>query len=290
MKSLLSFQFHFFLVLFFVPPGQSQALEQEVKDTWCNSHREFVTTLEYMRKQDFYELGEQHSREIATQVAKGCNGSARRYVQVYELLKKVEAGARTTLSTATQLSQKTDKHVRTFMDVFKNAYGEAALDLDMNNSLKIAKALSVDYKGDPEKAKEDYDQLVRFCLSQKKIGGAIPLCAELATNIAKSGELFQHPVAEPFIETFEYLRSLKDLNLQVSKVIEIAQKVVRIHPEAARNYIASLKYSLSKDGLGLAVHPSLGFAMQMAQSTLPTPAAHTEESTRLPASPIKKSK
>jgi hypothetical protein len=252
---------------------------------WCDSHREFVTTLEFMRKQDFYELGEQHSREIAKSVAKGCTGAAERYARVYELLKKVEAGARTTIATAIELAQKTDSHVTTFMDVFRNAYGEKALDLDLNNSIKIATALSVSYEGDPLKAKTDYDRLVKFCLDDKKVGGSIPLCAELALEITKSGEKFKSHVAGVFIETYEFLRTTKDLNLQISTALDIAKRVVEIHPVAGKNYIAAMKYSLSKDGLKLPIEKSLSFAFEIAQGTVPANANEISdiETERLPA-------
>ena len=260
-----------------------ETISKDKEVPWCDSHREFVTTLEYMRKQDFYEMGEQHSRQIAKQVAKGCTGAAGRYVRVYELLKKVEAGARTTISPAVELSQKSDSHVTTFMDVFRNAYGEKALDLDMNNSLKIARSLSVDYSGKPEKAKQDYDKLVKFCLDDKKVGGSIPLCAELALEVAKSGENFKAPVADAFIETYEYLRNTKDLNLQISGALDIDKNVVSIHPEASNNYVASLKYSLSKSGLSMPVKSSLSFAFEMAQGTRPSQELNKIDAERLPA-------
>jgi len=249
---------------------------------WCDSHREFVTTLEYMRNQDFYELGEQHSRQVAKQVSEGCTGAAKRYVRVYELLKKVEAGARTSIETAVEMAHATDSKVVTFMNVFRNAYSQNKLDLDVANSLKIAKGLSIDYKGDADKAKRDYDRLVAFCLNESKIGGSIPVCASIAFDVAKSAEHFRQPAAPAFIEMYEFLKNHKKLNFQISKAIEVSKKVVAIHPMAAKNYVAAFEYATSKDGLNIPADQTLAFAYDIAANTRPA-LSQPQAPDRLPA-------
>ena len=269
----------------FAPEVFAKKSEKPIEVEWCDSHKEFVTTLEFMRKQDYYEMGEQHSREVAKQVAKGCNGAAKRYVRVYELLRKVEAGARTSINTAIEMSQSTDKRVNTFMATFRNAYSENRLDLDISNSLKIAKGLSVEFKGDSDKAKRDYDKLVSFCINQKKIGGSIPVCAKIAYEVTKSAEMYKEPAADGFIETYEFLRNHKELNFQISKAIVEARKVVAIHPRAAENFVAAFKYATSKKGLNIPAKQTLLFAYEMAENTLPAPSAlEPGESERIPAS------
>lgn len=272
------------LISMFSIDATAEKSSDQKKAEWCDSHREFVTTLEFMRKQDYYEMGEKHSRDVAMKVSKGCTGAAKRYVKVYELLRKVEAGARTSINTAIDMALSTDKRVSTFMATFRNAYSENKLDLDISNSLRIARGLSIEFKGDSDKAKRDYDRLVSFCVDQKKVGGSIPVCAKIAYEVTKSAENYKESASEGFIQVYEFLKNHKNLNFQISKAIIEAKKVVAIHPKAAENYVASFKYAISKKGLNIPANKTLKFAYEMAQNTLPVlNTDKVEPSNRLPA-------
>src|SRR5688572_3898868 len=56
----------------------------------CQSTREFVTTLEYLRDQKQLGLDEREGRKIAYEVAKGCTGAARRFQWSFEILLKTD--------------------------------------------------------------------------------------------------------------------------------------------------------------------------------------------------------
>lgn len=261
----------------------SQADEPTSKEPYCQSHREFITTLEYMRKQDHYKMGEAFSRDLAHQVSKGCTGAAKRFVKIYELLVKVEAGARSSAQFAVELSQKTDAHVDTFMGIFKNAYEPQKLDLDVLNSVKIAKRLSSDYKGDVKQALKDYERLVTFCLSDSHIGASAPQCAMLASELATAGENHQESISNSFEKLYTWLRTDSSTGISIAKAIEIAKNVVRTHPKAVDNFIAAYKYGLKEKGLSFSADQSLNFAMDITQRAIRSPADQNVIE-RLPAS------
>lgn len=259
----------------------SPSLHAEEKDNYCLSHREFITTLEYMRNQDHYEMGEKFSQETAHEVSKGCTGAAQRFVRVYELLVKVEAGARSSAQYAIELSKMTDAHVDAFMGVFKNAYEPKKLDLDVFSAMKIAHRLSSDYKGDVKQALSDYESLVEFCLDEKHIGAPAPQCAVLAADIATMGEEHSSPISQSFMKLYSWLRTHDQAGVSVSKAIEIAKNVVKTHPKAVDNFIAAYEYALKDKGLHYSANQSLAFAMDITHRAVATPLLDDQ---RLPAS------
>ena len=265
-----------------IPPAFAK--EKPDADTYCKSHREYITTLEYMRKQDHYKMGETFSREVADQVSNGCTGAAKRFVRVYELLVKVEAGARSSAQFAIELAQTTDAHVDTFMGIFKNAYEPKKLDLDVLSSVKIAKRLSSDYKGDVKQALKDYEALVKFCLDEKHIGASAPQCALLAAEVATAGENHKNPISKSFEKLYTWLRTDKSTGISMAQAIEIAKKVVMTHPKAVDNFIAAYSYGLKEKGLSYSADQSLNFAMNITQKAVRTSPAALESQDRLPAS------
>ncbi len=235
---------------------------------YCQSHREFITTLEYMRKQDHYKMGEVFSRDIAHQVSNGCTGAAKRFVKIYELLVKVEAGARSSAQFAVELAQKSDAHVETFMGVFKNAYEPQKLDLDVLSSVKIAQRLSSDYQGDVQQALRDYESLVSFCLDEQHIGASAPQCALLAAEVATAGEGHKESISKSFQKLYTWLRTDSSTGVSMKKAIEISKTVVATHPKAVENFMMAYKYGLKDKGLNFSANQSLNFAMNITQKAV----------------------
>ena len=183
-------------------------LASEVKER-CESTKEFITTYEYLRSHKELGLDEKRSRAAAIDVAKGCSGSAVRFVKTFELLLKAEAGPRSSLQIAIHLATKPTAYADTFTTIFTRSFLAEHLDLDYTTSFNLAESLSVNYAGDPAIAAEDFTRLVKFCTEDKHIGLSKPRCGVIAGRIVKKAENFQVRIAEEFMKVYEFLASEK---------------------------------------------------------------------------------
>ena len=233
----------------------------------CESAKEFITAYEYLRSHKELGLDEKRSREAATEIAKGCTGSASRFVKSFELLLKADAGPRSSLLVAIRLANKPTKYAETFTTIFTRSYLAEHLDLDYKTSFSLAESLSVNYAGDPAIAAEDFTRLVKFCTEDNHIGLSKPRCGVIAGRIIKRAENFQVRIAEEFMKVYEFLSSEKGPAAPVLDAIKIAEQVIAQGPEASDNFIAAYKYSIDKSGLDLTAKESVQFAKQISGQT-----------------------
>lgn len=242
-------------------------LASEVKNR-CESAKEFITTYEYLREHKELGLDEKRSKEAAHRVSQGCTGAAKRFVKIFEVLQKAEVGSRGALRLAMDLATKDDVYADTFITVFTKSYLSEYLDLDYKTSFDLAKRLSLNYKGHPKIAAEDFNQLVEFCISESAIGLSKPRCGVIAGRIVKSTEKFQARIAEEFKKLYRFLTSEKNgPSAPVLRGLQVAEDIVAQGPEAADNFILAYQYGVKKDGLDLTAEESLQLAKNISRHT-----------------------
>src|SRR5690606_17686225 len=102
------------IVILLAITGCAGKRKAKLPEYGCQSSREYVTTLEYLRAQKSLGLDETKMREIALHVSAGCTGAAKRFTKAYEILVKAEASATTSLEIAKELAQKPEIYAQTF--------------------------------------------------------------------------------------------------------------------------------------------------------------------------------
>ncbi len=234
--------------------------------TACTSAVEYVATLEYLRGgSKEYKVPEEEARKIAMDVSAGCSGAALRFIKVVQVLSKAELGARDAVRVATELSTKTDRETETFIAVFKRAYSEDSLDLDLFSSMKIARALSTEFEGDVLAVREDFEKIVDFCVNEKKLDLPPPVCAEMASRIARRGQAWSGGVSSGFLKIYEFARSHADgPKISTGAALRLAEELTADGPGAADNFIQGYRYASGAKGLGLPIEQAMIFAEKMA--------------------------
>lgn len=233
----------------------------------CDAYREYVTAYNYLLDKKAIAFTKDQASRTAMSVAKGCDGSAARFIRVFDLL----INARLTLQDATGIALETAQHgddsAENFVEIFKAAYLEKYLDLSLQQSLDLARSLS--NKG--PWIRKDYAKLVEFCLSTKGLALPKPECANLARDMTLLGEAEQtRSVAERFVELLEFLRSHKEgPQLTTADALSITKELMVISPDAGRNFIPGYKFARDQKELGLDRAKAVGFARQLASLTKP---------------------
>ncbi|MGK5085522.1 hypothetical protein WDW37_19715 [Bdellovibrionota bacterium FG-1] len=239
----------------------------------CTSTREYITTLEYLRDRQEVAMPELDAQKTALEASKGCNGAARRFIRVSHLLSRAGLGPRDAVHKGLEFAKRTDQETETFTSVFRQAFAEDAMDLDLRASMKMAEELTGEFDGDTVAVLHDFEKLLDFCSDSGKLGLPKPQCGAFAAHLAKQGQKWNGGISVPYIQAFEFAVSEKGPGLPTSKAIEIANKLVTAGPDSADNFISAYRYAISKKGLDLANHAALAFALQMglAKEDVPTP-------------------
>lgn len=233
----------------------------------CRADREFITTYEYLKHKKEFGLKPDDMRSIAMTVTKGCTGAASSFIEATELLLKTGVDGRTAIEQARDLSAKGEHYAKAFIAIFRGAFAKEFLDMDSGTSLKIARKLTAEFKGDPSVASEDYLSLAKFCVETKGLDLPRPECASMAARVAGFSEESKLPVAKAFINIFGYLTNSKDVNLSLRDALPIAESLVAVSPVAAENFKNAYEYASEKNGLELPRADAVNFAKSVSMNT-----------------------
>jgi hypothetical protein len=232
----------------------------------CESTKEYVTTVQFLRDKKDYGLKNSDILKIADQISLGCSGASERFIKVTTLLTKVGIDTKSSLETAKKFAAKGDSFVDAFITIFKQTYSSNELDLDALNAMNISTKLSVEFDGTVEHAVSDFNQLAEFCKDRKEMDLPVPQCAQMATRITRLGQKYDEPIAGPFIKLVRFLEeSKKGPGQPKNQVIKIAEKVIANGPLASENFINAYKYGVKKDGLGISDKDAIAFGIKMSK-------------------------
>lgn len=232
----------------------------------CESTREYVTTVQYLRDEKDFGLKNSDILKIADEISQGCSGASQRFIKISKLLTKVGIDTKSSLETAKKFAAKGDSFVDAFITIFKQTYSSNELDLDALNAMQISVKLSVEFDGTVKHAVSDFNELANFCKDRKEMDLPIPQCAQLATKITRLGQKYNEPIATPFIKLVRFLEESKRGPEQPkSEVLKIAEKVIAHGPIASQNFIDAYKYAVKKDGLGISDKDAIAFGVKMSK-------------------------
>ena len=231
----------------------------------CESSKEYVTTVEFLRDKKDFGLKTIQIYKIADEISKGCTGASQRFFKVTGLLTRVGIDSSSAISHAKKFAFKDDSFVNAFITIFKQTYSQDSLDLDALNSMKISLQLSVEFDGNIESAVKDFDELVNFCKDRKEMDLPLPQCAKLATQVTRLGQKYEEQIAGPFIDLVKFLEeSSRGPKEPKNNVLKIAKDVIQYGPIASKNFINAYKYAIDKDKLGMTEPQAIAFGKKMA--------------------------
>lgn len=240
-------------------------LKTEPKLIKCESTKEYVTTVQFLRDKKDFGIDQAGILKIADEISLGCSGASQRFIKITRLLTKVGIDTKNSIETAKRFAAKDDSFVDAFITIFKQTYNQDELDLDALNALKISTQLSVEFDGTVKHAVSDFNELANFCKSRKEMDLPLPKCAELATKVTRLGQSFEEPIAKPFIKLVHFLEENKrGPEKPKNQVLDIAQKVMVNGPQASENFIQAYRFANSKDGLGFTDQNAIEFGIKMS--------------------------
>ena len=242
-------------------------LEISMDETSCSFAREYITSFEYLRSQKQLLLSELEGKKLALQVTAGCNGAAERFIKVVSVMTKSGLSARDAVKLGTEFARRTTQETETFLAVFQKGFLAEYLDMDLRDSLRLAKSLSTDFKGDISAVRKDFEKMVDFCSGKNPEGIelSLPRCGDFAARIARLGEKLNGGVAEPFQKMFEFLtNSITGPGLTKSQSLGLAQKVLESGGTGVDNFILAYRYAISQSGLSMDIKNALEFAKKLS--------------------------
>ena len=219
-------------------------------------------------------LGGDLSLKYANEVAKGCSGAAKRFIQSVGSLRKTDLPLTEVLQTSLELSQKDDITIDVFNSLFRRLYAQDGFDLDLKTSLDIAKSLSVEYSGSAKTAMQDFEKLSVFCGSKSSLELPVRECVDISSRIAQLGGKHEVSVADKFIESYRFLTKPEGVGFTVKEALELSETLLQTHPQAFTNFKQGYEYAISKNGLAADRKTALAFGQKMASATLKTSKTH----------------
>jgi hypothetical protein len=253
-----------FLLLVALPVAQAQA---SLELSGCSSAREYVTTLEYLRKKEDLKLPDLEARKIADQVSKGCTDAAERFIRVSELLIRAQLSVKDAIAQALALSQRPREVAEGFVSAFQLAYSSERLDLRVQSAVDLARAVSQEFDGDALVAEKDFRQVVELCTSERGFPLSKEDCAALGLRVARAGGRIGESVGATFVTAFRELVARKNAPLIGSEAIRTAEEIAAQGDQGLENFRVAYRYALSQSGLKATEPEAYAFARQMVART-----------------------
>jgi hypothetical protein len=231
----------------------------------CESAKEFITALEFLRGDADFRIPEAEARELSVKIADGCTGAARRFIRVSKALNGAGADRKDSTRFGLQFAGAREVEADAFLTVFRSALASDGLDLTLSDSLKLALSLATEFKGDLERARKDFESLSIYCVDPGRVGVSRMRCADLVAKVVRSSADWTSSAAREWIEAYEFLRSPRGPALVTAEAVGVAENLVSIGPAGFRNFQQSYLYALSDSGLKLPRNEAISFALRLAR-------------------------
>jgi hypothetical protein len=230
----------------------------------CPAGREYITTSQYLKRQKNFNLEDQQIHDISQQVAQGCRDAAKRFIQTTALLSQAGFATHNAIENGLQLAHFENDVAEAFIDIFSLSFFEKHLDLDLQNSLRIAHTLSTEFSGKAEQARNDFKRLVRFCTHARSLDLPKPTCANLAQRVALVSAHYPKGSARAFINLFEFIRSPQGPGLTTGTALQISEEITSLGVDAPESFRFAYRYATSDSGLKLSQNQAVDFARSLS--------------------------
>lgn len=242
----------------------------EKQRIYCDSSREFIVSLEFLRDRAGKAAGEREvvNRKLAEYVSSYCSGAAYRFIKVVRLFEKLNLGVNNAIEVGKKAVKVEDSRVDLFVAVFKRLYLKGGFDLNPNQAMLLSKEFLKPSKVNPKVSYREFDKLSDFCESEKGLAQNRFQCASLVRDLVMSLEDSKNRIADSFINTYELLTEDGDLGFTAKDAVVLSRDLIKHGPNAIENFRVALEYALKDKGLNLNRKQAVDFAKKMASRSV----------------------
>lgn len=235
----------------------------------CDPLKEYREALDFFRnRKEEVNPSEARSRSLAGIIAQGCKGAATRFIKVFLLLKKSGVDHPRAIEYALRFANSDDETVENFFEVFKKTYLGEFFDLDYSTALKLSFDLSLLYKGNRQKAREDFWEIARFCLNKEGLNLPVTQCAELAVAMSRLSQYYPNGIRGDFFKLYKTLREDRRFGVSMLTALRIINEVLPYGPTAPATFLRSFEFAIDPQGLASGGVAAIKFAVLMAKKSL----------------------
>ncbi len=235
----------------------------------CQPAVEYTTTFNYLKSKTDFEVSQNQAAKIANEVSKGCTGASQRFIDVTNYLSHAGLTGDDAIKTGLQFVNESEITTNNFLKIFKMAFLRKYLDMDLHNSLKLARSLSLEYLGENERIGQEFETMVEFCTDTENLSLPGTQCASFTAEVLQSEGEFGPYAAKDFIKVFHFLRDdEKGPKRSTAEALKKAKEVVAFGPSAADNYITGYSFAVAKSGLKKNESEAMVFAAKLASRSV----------------------
>lgn len=238
------------------------------EDRSCSPAREYITVMEFLRSRSDWKVPEKIAQEVAKKVAEHCPGSAGRLIRVAGLLSEAGVASKDALFSGMRLAQESDDLAARFAAIFKRAYLQSGLDLDIATSHRIAAELSVDYGGSLPAVEKEFDALVEFCADETELAQSKPLCARFATELLTAARDQEPGLNTRFRELYGFLVSKAGADIPAGRALVLAKEIAGAGQKGGESFIEGFRYASSTRGLSKSRSEAVQFSRELVLNQL----------------------
>lgn len=250
----------------------------------CLSAREFVTIHGFLSDKDRGAIPQDEVARVAAEAAAGCENAAKRFINTFELLSRVNLIGKERVGIARQMALGTDEQAEAFAEIFRAAFLESHLDLDLLTSLRMAKELSLGFSGRTREAAHDFKDIVKFCVSREGLGLSRPVCGEMARRWTKYGEgAASGSMAESARSLWAFLTTEEDgPKLIAGDALKVLDESLTKGPEGYENFRMTYRFAMNAGNPLAERSRAVDLARRVANASLKNT---TPPTTEVPISP-----
>jgi hypothetical protein len=230
----------------------------------CESSKELITAFNFLVSAKEVKLQNAQALAISKEVAKGCSGAARRFIEIVLLLDKAKISVDAAIKVATLVAASSDAGAETFKIVFVEAFLKDGLDLDALSALRMAKAMSVEYPGNPDQSGKDFGRIVKFFLAPDGLAMPRPQCGELAARITHLGVRRPEGIGDDYVEILTKLMDPAGANLATSDARALVDSMLEQNPYSVKNFLETYKFAIAPQGANLDRKDAVNLAKTVA--------------------------
>lgn len=233
----------------------------------CESTKEFISTLEYLRKQKNFSLPDSENFKAALLVSKNCNGASQRFQRIINTLVMTGVDHDQALHFAVKYSQEDNESVDAFLSLYEGLVLEKKFNLPYYQAFETAKFFAESTKGNKSELKKDFLGFLSFCFEDSD-GTLLPLdqCRKISFKYLDLHKYYAHGVFNEFKSLFDYLRNKRETGLPIARALAVTQEVLINGPGSRKNFIDSYQYGLNQ--LNLKPSQALSLSLKLASYTV----------------------
>ncbi len=238
----------------------------EARAANCESTKEFVATVEYLRKQKSFTLPDNEILKTALLVSENCNGAGKRFQRMLDTLVSAGVDHEHARYFAITYSQEDSESVEAFLSLFQGLVLEKKFNLPFYQAFETAKFFAESSKGNKAELKKDFLGFLSFCFEDSNgILLSLEQCRSISLKYLKLHSAYPKGVFQDFRSLFTFLRDQKETGLPISSALSLTQEVLLNGPGSQKNFVDSYKYGLYQ--LNMKPSQSLSLALKLASFT-----------------------